>query len=112
MTPWRPTFRRPSGRAVLIMIYNDADGVLLGDRHPDARESHCAKIWPVTFGELGVAQSIDFARRRREGFFVGGSPWRIHRYGIPEDARFTISYSPIPDGSAPDGCPRLSCHCL
>src|SRR5262249_8147672 len=30
-------------------------------------------------------------------------PWRIHRYGIPEDARFTISYSPIPDASAPNG---------
>jgi PAS domain S-box-containing protein len=86
----------------LIMIYNDAYGVLLGDRHPDALGKPLREIWPEIFGELGVLnQSI--LRGEREGFFAEDHPWRIHRYGIPEDARFTISYSPIPDGSAPHG---------
>jgi len=84
----------------LIMIYNDAYGALLGDRHPDALGKPLREIWPEIFGELGVLnQSI--LRGEREGFFAEDHPWRIHRYGIPEDARFTISYSPIPDGSAP-----------
>ena len=86
----------------LIMIYNDAYGALLGDRHPDALGKPLREIWPEIFGELGVLnQSI--LRGEREGFFAEDHPWRIHRYGIPEDARFTISYSPIPDGSAPHG---------
>src|SRR6478752_3547138 len=84
----------------LIMIYNDAYAVMLGDRHPDALGKPLRETWPEIFGELGVLnQSI--LRGEREGFFAEDHPWRIHRYGIPEDARFTISYSPIPDGSAP-----------
>src|SRR6476620_8717336 len=84
----------------LIMIYNDAYGALLGDRHPDALGKPLREIWPEIFGELGVLnQSI--LRGEREGFFAEDHPWRIHRYGIAEDARCTISYRPIPDGSAP-----------
>jgi PAS domain S-box-containing protein len=86
----------------LIMIYNDAYGALLGDRHPGALGQPLREIWPEIYGELGALNQA-ILRGERDSFFAEDHPWRIHRYGIPEDARFTISYSPIPDVSASNG---------
>jgi PAS domain S-box-containing protein len=47
--------------------------------------------------------NLAILRGEREGFFAEDHPWLIYRYGIPGEARFTISYSPIPDVSAPNG---------
>jgi PAS domain S-box-containing protein len=86
----------------LIMIYNDAYVTLLGDRHPGALGQPLREIWPEIYGELGALNQA-ILRGERDCFFAEDHTWRIHRYGIPEDARFTISYSPIPDTSAPNG---------
>ena len=86
----------------LIMIYNDAYGALLGDRHPGAMGQPLREIWPEIYNELGALNQA-ILRGERDAFFAEDHPWRIHRYGIPEDARFTISYSPIPDASASNG---------
>ena len=86
----------------LILIYNDAYGALLGDRHPGALGQPLREIWPEIYNELGTLNHA-ILRGERACFFAEDHPWRIHRYGIPEDARFTISYSPIPDASAPNG---------
>ena len=86
----------------LILIYNDAYGALLGDRHPGALGQPLREIWPEIYSELGTLNHA-ILRGERDCFFAEDHPWRIHRYGIPEDARFTISYSPIPDASAPNG---------
>ena len=86
----------------LIMIYNDAYVTLLGDRHPGALGQPLREIWPEIYGELGALNQA-ILRGERDCFFAEDHTWRIHRYGIPEDARFTISYSPIPDASAPNG---------
>jgi hypothetical protein len=47
--------------------------------------------------------NLAILRGEREGFFAEDHPWLIYRYGIPGEARFTISYSPILDVSAPNG---------
>jgi PAS domain S-box-containing protein len=86
----------------LIMIYNDAYGAVLGDRHPGALGQPLREIWPEIYGELGTLNQA-ILRGERERFFAEDHPWRIHRYGIPEDVCFTISYSPIPDVSASNG---------
>ena len=86
----------------LILIYNDAYGALLGDRHPGALGQPLREIWPEIYSELGTLNHA-ILHGERDCFFAEDHPWRIHRYGIPEDARFTISYSPIPDASASNG---------
>jgi PAS domain S-box-containing protein len=86
----------------LIVLYNDAYASLLGDRHPKALGKSLREVWPEIYGELGTLHE-EILRGDRGGFFAEDHPWRIQRHGVPEDARFTVSYSPIPDSSAPNG---------
>ena len=86
----------------LIMIYNDAYAALLGDRHPHALGKPLRDIWPEIYSELGPLNNA-ILRGERASFFAEDHPWSIHRYGVHEDAHFTISYSPIPDPSAANG---------
>jgi PAS domain S-box-containing protein len=86
----------------LIVLYNDAFASLLGDRHPKALGKSLREVWPEIYGELGTLHE-EILRGDRGGFFAEDHPWRIQRHGVPEDARFTVSYSPIPDSSAPNG---------
>jgi PAS domain S-box-containing protein len=86
----------------LVTIYNDGYAPLLGNKHPDAFGKPLREIWPEIWSELGpLSQSI--LRGERGSFFAENQLWRIERYGIPEEAYFTISYSPIPDATAPHG---------
>jgi PAS domain S-box-containing protein len=86
----------------LIMIYNDAYAALLGNRHPRALGRPLREIWPEIYSQLGpLNESI--LRGEAESFFAEDHLWLVHRYGFPEEARFTISYSPIPDASSPNG---------
>ena len=86
----------------LVTIYNDAYAPLLGDRHPRALGRPAREVWPEIWPELGpLTESI--LRGDRPGFFAEDHPWAIQRYGVTEEARFTISYSPIADATAPDG---------
>jgi len=86
----------------LIMIYNDAYAPLLGGKHPAALGRPTRETWAEIWDELGpLSESI--LRGERDSFFAIDHPWLIQRYGIAEEARFTISYSPIPDPLAPNG---------
>ncbi|HWD57781.1 MAG TPA: PAS domain S-box protein [Stellaceae bacterium] len=87
----------------LVQIYNDAYRVTLGDKHPAAFGRPLAEVWPEIYGELGpLCEGI--MRGERPGYFSQDQLWRIRRHGDRlEDARFTISYSPIPDPSALTG---------
>jgi hypothetical protein len=86
----------------LIMIYNDAYAPLLGQKHPAAFGRPLREIWPEIWDELGPMNDA-ILKGQRGSFFAENHRWRIDRYGAPEDAYFTISYSPIPEPSAPNG---------
>src|ERR1700730_5157623 len=84
----------------MVMIYNDAYAPILGDKHPRVLGAPLREVWPEIYDELGpLNESI--LRGERDGFFARDHLWRIFRRADTwEDARFTISYSPIPDDTA------------
>ena len=86
----------------LIMIYNDAYAALLGDRHPRALGRPLREVWAEIYSELGPLNEA-ILRGERDSFFAEDHRWLIDRYGVPEEAHFTISYSPIPHSSSPNG---------
>ena len=86
----------------LISIYNDAYAGLLGPKHPAALGAPIDQVWPEIAGEL-VPLNLAILRGERPAFFEKMHLWKIQRHGVPEDARFTASYSPIPDHNAPNG---------
>jgi PAS domain S-box-containing protein len=87
----------------LVSIYNDAYRAILGDKHPRGLGRPLAEVWPEMDDELGpLSQAI--LRGERPAFFAENHPWHLHRHGDAlEDALFTVSYSPIPDATAPNG---------
>ena len=86
----------------LIVLYNDAYAPLLGDRHPRALGKPLRDVWPEIYAELGTLHE-KILQGDRGSFFAEDHLWQIQRLGVPEDARFTVSYSPIADSSAPNG---------
>jgi PAS domain S-box-containing protein len=86
----------------LVGIYNDAYAPILGDKHPTVLGRPAREVWSEIYDELGpLYESI--LKGERPGFFEEDHLWRITRHGgVPEDARFTISYSPIPDSTSPN----------
>jgi two-component sensor histidine kinase/PAS domain-containing protein len=91
---WGPDF---------VMIYNDGYRPILGDKHPRALGLPFREVWPeVQMELLGLHESI--LSGERGAFFQEDLLLRIQRHGSQwEDARFTISYSPIPDDFAATG---------
>ncbi|HXO02246.1 MAG TPA: PAS domain S-box protein [Stellaceae bacterium] len=87
----------------LVTIYNDAYREILGDKHPAAFGRPLREVWPEIYDELGsLCEAI--LRGERPAFFAENHQWRVRRRGgRVEDGRFTISYSPIPDVTAPNG---------
>jgi PAS domain S-box-containing protein len=86
----------------LVMIYNDAYAAVLGDRHPSVLGKPLREVWPEIYGDLGPLSDA-ILRGERDHFFAEDHPWVICRHGLSAEARFTISYSPIADPSAPNG---------
>jgi PAS domain S-box-containing protein len=87
----------------LILIYNDAYRPILGDKHPVMLGKPLREAWSEIYGELGPLNE-DVLAGRRPAFFAEDLPWRVQRRGSEwEDARFTISYSPVPDETASGG---------
>ena len=87
----------------LVNIYNDAYRAILGERHPDALGKPLREVWPEIYDALGpIYEGV--LRGERPSFFAEDHVWRLRRHGRQrEDARFTISCSPIPDPAAPNG---------
>jgi PAS domain S-box-containing protein len=54
------------------------------------------------YSELGPLNEA-ILRGERGSFFADDHRWLIHRYGVPEEAHFTLSFSPISDTSSPSG---------
>ena len=96
----------------LVLIYNDAYRPILRDKHPEALGRPLREVWWEVYPELGPLNEA-ILRGEREAFFAEDLPWTIQRQGtIVEDARFTISYSPIPDEAAPSGIAGVLTTCI
>jgi PAS domain S-box-containing protein len=86
-----------------VMIYNDAYRPILGDKHPRALGLPFREAWPEVQTQLGPLHEAILSGKR-SAFFAEDLPLRIQRHGAEyEDARFTVSYSPVPDASVPTG---------
>src|SRR5579863_918726 len=86
-----------------VMIYNDAYRPILGDKHPGALGLPFREAWPEVQTQLGPLHEAILSGKR-SAFFAEDLPLRIQRHGAEyEDARFTVSYSPVPDASVPTG---------
>jgi PAS domain S-box-containing protein len=86
-----------------VMIYNDGYRPILGDKHPWALGLPFREAWPEVQTQLGPLHDAILSGKR-SAFFAQDLPLRIRRHGAEyEDARFTVSYSPVPDASTPTG---------
>jgi PAS domain S-box-containing protein len=91
---WGPDF---------VMIYNDGYRPILGDKHPWALGLPFREVWPEVQTQLRPLHEAILSGKR-SAFFAEDLLLRIQRHGTDyEDARFTISYSPVPDASAATG---------
>jgi PAS domain S-box-containing protein len=91
---WGPDF---------AMIYNDGYRPILGDKHPWALGLPFREVWPEVQKTLAPLHDAILSGKRG-AFFAEDLLLKIQRHaGKWEDARFTISYSPVPDPSAPAG---------
>ena len=91
---WGPEF---------VLIYNDGYRPILGDKHPRVLGLPFAKAWPEVQPRLGPLHR-DILAGKNPGLFSEDLPLTIQRHGEEwEEARFTVSYSPIPDPTAPTG---------
>src|ERR1700722_10140744 len=85
------------------MIYNDGYAPILGDKHPWALGLPFREVWPEVQATLRPLHEAILSGKRG-AFFAEDLLLRIQRHGsVWEDARFTISYSPIPETSSPTG---------
>ncbi len=89
--------------ADFLQIYNDGYRPILGEKHPDALGRPFREAWPETQPLMGALHDAILAGERG-AFFSEDLPLHIRRRGDEsEDAFFTLSYSPIPDDTAPSG---------
>ena len=96
----------------LVLIYNDAYRPILHDKHPEALGRSLREVWWELYPELGPLNEA-ILRGEREAYFAENHPWTVRRQGsLVEDARFTISYSPIPDEAAPHGIGGILTACI
>jgi PAS domain S-box-containing protein len=100
---WGPEF---------ITLYNDAYIAILGDKHPEALGKPSREIWAEVYDELGpINESI--LSGEQQSFFAADHLWKIRRRGgLREDAYFTVSYSPIPHSTAPNGIGGVLVTCI
>ena len=85
----------------LVLLYNDAEREILGAMHPRVLGMPAAEI---------LTEMWDIVGPMLCGVLDGGTAtWsvdqalRLNRYGFAEEAFFTYSYSPIPDGDRVGG---------
>ncbi len=96
----------------LVLIYNDAYRPILRDKHPEALGRPLREVWREIYPDLGPLNEA-ILRGEREAFFAEDHLWTVRRSGaVTEDARFTISYSPIPDEIAPNGIGGVLTTCV
>src|ERR1043165_1712906 len=89
---WGPQF---------VIIYNDGYLPILGEKHPEALGARFREIWPEGQDQLGSLHH-ELLSGARKAMFAEDMLLRIRRRGAEmENAYFTVSYSPVPDDTAP-----------
>lgn len=88
----------------LVMIYNDGYRSILGERHPRAFALPFHEAWPEVQEQLRPLHQA-MLDGTNGAYFAEDLLIRVQRRGRPEweDARFTLSYSPVPDETAENG---------
>jgi PAS domain S-box-containing protein len=86
----------------LVLIYNDAYAPALHERHPEALGSRLDQASP-DFQVSIRAFHEDILAGTSGGFAFEKLPLKVRRGGAQETGYFTISYSPVPDTTAPNG---------
>ncbi len=86
------------------MIYNDGYRSILGDKHPAAFGLPFDDVWPEVQPQLRPLHEA-ILNGTSGAFFAEDLLIKVQRRGTSdwEDARFTVSYSPVPDKKAPTG---------
>ena len=85
----------------LIQIYNDGYREVMGAKHPAGLAMPTRECWP----EVWAFNAPLYARvtARGEAFMLTDQRLEIRRNGNPEEAFFTLSYSPVPDDAGAIG---------
>jgi PAS domain S-box-containing protein len=87
----------------LVMIYNDGYRAILGEKHPRALGLPFREAWPEVQTQLRPLHEAILAGESG-ALFAEDLLIKIQRHGPEwEDGRFTLSYSPVPDDTAPSG---------
>lgn len=90
---WGPDF---------IQLYNDAYIPVLGKKHPHAALGKpFRECWSEVYHILGPLAETPY--RGGPPTWMEDIPLELYRHGYAEEAHFTISYSPVPDVTAPGG---------
>lgn len=81
-----------------LMLYNDAYGPLLGQRHPDALGQSFDRVWHDILADIRPILDRAYAG---QGTRMDDIRLVMHRNGYPEETHFAFSYTPVPadDGS-------------
>ena len=91
---WGPDF---------VLIYNAAYAPILGEKHPWALGRSAREVWAEVWGEIEPAHLAILAGREAS-VFTSDFLLRIQRHGSAwDDARFSLSYSPVEDPDSPTG---------
>ncbi len=80
----------------LQLIYNDAYGEILADKHPDALGRPFRKVWTEIWSEITPLVSRALGGG---SFYMENLPLTMRRTGQDEQTWFTFSYSPVRDES-------------
>ena len=92
---WGPDF---------VLIYNDGYLPILGEKHPWALGAAVPRSLARSAGPARARCTRNSCRATRSAIFAEDLLLRIRRRGAAmEDAYFTVSYSPVPDDTAPIG---------
>ncbi|WP_227878886.1 sensor histidine kinase [Caulobacter segnis] len=86
----------------LVLLYNDAYAPALGERHPE----YLGVLFKNTSADFQAstrALYADLLSGASRGFVFEKLSFKLMRTDRQETAWFTISYSPVPDASAPHG---------
>ncbi len=84
-----------------ISIYNDTYAPILGTKHPGALGQPCSECWTEIWHILEPL--IDTPFHGGPATWIEDFVLELHRHAFLDEGHFTVSYSAVPDDTAPGG---------